>query len=148
VKHISGQDFDVMVGDLLVHVEALSASITDNTKATMSGGVPDGYVSGDVACSGDIEVDTKNFNLLVEAARTAGSFRELEPFDINCVALVGDEKMTQELFGCKLNVSDLINIDPKGAEKSKHKVTFEVTSPDFVKINGVPYLSEDDTKGI
>jgi len=133
---------------LLVHVEALSASITDNTKATMTNGVPDGFVSGDVSCSGDVEVDTKNFNLLVEAARAAGSFRELEPFDINCVALAGDEKMTQELFGCKLNVSDLINIDPKGAEKSKHKVTFEVTSPDFVKINGVPYLSEDDTKGI
>jgi len=148
IKHISGQDFDVMVGDLLVHVEALSAAITDNTKATMTGGVPDGYVSGDVACSGDIEVDTKNFNLLVEAARSVGSFRDLKPFDINCVALVGDEKMTQELFGCKLNVSDLINIDPKGAEKSKHKVTFEVTDPDFVRINGVPYLGESDTRGI
>lgn len=148
MKHISGQDFDVMVGDLLVHVESLGATITDNSKAVTTKGVPDGYVDGDVSCSGDIEFDTKNFNILVEAARASGSFRGLEPFDIKCVALVGNEKMTQELFVCKVNVSDLINIDPKGSEKSKHKVTFEVTSPDFVKINGVSYLSEADTKGI
>lgn len=147
-QHISGQDFDVMVGDLLVHVEALSASITDNRKATQSGGVPDGYVNGDVMCSGEMELDTKNFNLIIEAAKAAGSFRDLEPFDITCMAKTTDQEQKQELFGCLLKISDLLNIDQKGGDKNKYKLPFEVTSPDFVRINGVPYLSENDTRNL
>lgn len=85
-QHISGQDFDVMVGDLLVHVETMSASITDNRKSVQSGGVPNGYVNGDASCSGEIELDSKNFNLIIESAKSAGSFRSLEPFDITSMA--------------------------------------------------------------
>lgn len=147
-KHISGQDFNVMVGGLLVHVDGFNASITDNSQTTMSSGVPDGYVSGDVSCEGDIEIDTKNFIILTEAARAAGSFRDLDPFDIICVAKVGNELMTVQLFGCLLKVSDLLNIDPKGGEKSKYKVAFVVTDKDFVKVNGVSYLSDADTLGL
>ncbi len=29
-QHISGQDFNVMIGDILVHVESMNATITDN----------------------------------------------------------------------------------------------------------------------
>jgi len=29
-----------------------------------------------------------------------------------------------------------------------HKLPFEVTSPDFVKINGVPYLRPDETEDL
>ena len=147
-KHISGQDFNTMVGNLLVHVDALSASITDNSTTTMTSGVPNGYVSGDVSCSGDIEVDTRNFILLTEAARAAGSFRDLEPFDIICVAAVGAEVMTIKLHDCLLKVSDLINIDPKGGEKSKYKIAFDVTGSDFVSVNGVSYLSDQDVLGL
>jgi hypothetical protein len=148
MNHISGQDFDVMIGDLLVHVESMNASITDNRKAVQTGGVPDGYVNGDVACGGDIELDSKNFNLIIESAKSAGSFRELAPFDITCIAKLSDSEQKQELFGCLLKVSDLLSIDPKGGDKSKHKLPFEVTSPDFVRINGVPYLSASDTDGL
>lgn len=148
MNHISGQDFDVMIGGLLVRVESLSATITDNRKATQGNGVPDGYVNGDVSCTGDIEIDTKNFILITEAARIAGSFRDLKPFDITCVANAGVSVMVQELFDCLLNVTDLLSIDPKGGEKTRHKIAFEVTSPDFVRINGVPYLSNRDTRGL
>ncbi len=145
---ISGKSFDVMVGDLLINAESLSASISDNRKAITEGGVPNGYVDGDVSCSGEIEVDAKNFNLFIEAAKSSGSWRELEPFDIICVAKTSAEEQKHELFGCLINVSDLISIDQAGGEKTKHKLPFEVTSPDFVRINGVPYLSAADTRNL
>lgn len=147
-QHISGQDFDTMIGDLRIHVEVMTATITDNRKAVMTGGVPDGYVNGDVSCAGEIEVDNKNFNLIIEAAKAAASFRSLEPFDIVAVAKNASNEHKQELFGCLLTISDLLNADSKGGEKMKHKLPFEVTSSDFVRINGVPYLSDDDTRDL
>lgn len=147
-QHISGQDFDVMIGDTLVTVETLNASITDNRQAVMNRGVPNGFVNGDVACSGEIEVDDKNFNLIAEAARSSGSWRELEPFDIVCQAKTGDNESKRELFGCLLKLTDILSIDSKGAEKHKNKISFDVTSSDFVRINGVPYLSDNDIRDL
>ncbi|MNP76220.1 hypothetical protein D3C76_1734230 [compost metagenome] len=63
-------------------------------------------------------------------------------------AKAGEEELKVEAFGCKLKVSSLLNIDPKGGEKSKHKVPFDVTSPDFVRINGVPYLAAAEIEGL
>ena len=145
---ISGKSFDVMVGDLLINFESINASISDNRKAVFENGVPNGYVDGDVSCSGELEIDAKNFNLLVEVARTSGSWRELEPFDIIGVAKTSKEEQKHELFGCLINISDLLTADKNGGEKTKHKLPFEVTSPDFVRINGVPYLSAADTRNL
>ncbi len=146
--HISGQDFDILVGDLIIHVETMNASIDDTRTAVKTRGVPDGYVNGEVSCSGEIEVDSKNFNLIIEAAKNAGSFRELKPFDITAMAKTPDHEQKQELFGCLLKISDLLDIQATGADKSKHKLPFDVTSPDFVHINGVPYLSENDIRNL
>ena len=148
MSRIGGKNFDVNLGDLLVHVESCTLDITDNTAVAQSRGVPDGHVDGDVAASGEMEFDTSNFNLLIEAARAAGSFRELQPFDSVFFAKAGDEELRVEAFGCKLKVSSLLAIDPKGAEKSKHKVPFDVTSPDFIRINGVPYLDASEIEGL
>ncbi|MNH12196.1 hypothetical protein D3C79_717310 [compost metagenome] len=148
MSRIGGKNFDVNLGDLLVHVESCTLDITDNTAVAQSRGVPDGHVDGDVAASGEMEFDTSNFNLLIEAARSAGSFRELEPFDSVFFAKAGDEELRVEAFGCKLKVSSLLSIDPKGGEKSKHKVPFDVTSPDFIRINGVPYLAAAEIEGL
>lgn len=145
-KQIGGRDFDVMVGDLMVHVETMTASIEDSKGVAKTKGVPNGFVAGEVACSGEIEVDTANFNLIIEAARKAGSFEELETFDIVTNADVDQEELNIEMFGCALRISDLLNIDSKGGEKTKHKIPFDVTSPDFVSINGVPYLSRKSTE--
>ena len=147
-KHLSALDFDVMIGDMLVHVENMTATISDERKAVKTRGIPDGYVDGEVSCSGEIEVDTKNFNLLIDVAKTAGSFREMPAFDIIYMGKNVSHQHKQELFGCVLNVTDLLNNDAKGGEKGKHKLAFEVTSPDFVRINGVPYLSENDTRDL
>ncbi|WP_095146983.1 DUF2597 family protein [Pseudomonas sp. Irchel s3b6] len=148
MSRIGGKNFDVNLGDLLVHVESCTLDITDNTAVAQSRGVPDGHVDGDVAASGEMEFDTSNFNLLIEAARAAGSFRELEPFDSVFFAKAGEEELRVEAFGCKLKVSSLLSIDPQGGEKSKHKVPFDVTSPDFIRINGVPYLAAAEIEGL
>lgn len=148
MSRIGGKNFDINLGDLQVHVENCTLDITDNTAVAQSRGVPNGHVDGDVAASGEFEFDTSNFNLLIEAARTAGSFRQLEPFDSVFFAKAGDEELRIEAFGCKLKVSSLLSVDPKGGEKSKHKVPFDVTSPDFIRVNGVPYLASAEIEGL
>jgi hypothetical protein len=145
---IGGKNFDVNLGDLQVHVDNITLDITDNTAVAQSKGVPNGHVDGDVSASGEMEFDTSNFNLLIEAARSAGSFRKMETFDVVFFAAAGDEELRVEAFGCKLKVSSLLAVDPKGGEKSKHKVSFDVTSPDFIRINGVPYLDATEIEGL
>ena len=147
-KNLGALDFDVMVGDRMIHVEKMTATISDNRQHVKTRGVPDGYVDGDVDCKGDIEVDTNNFNLLVEVAKSSGSWREMPPADIVYVGETTSSKHRVELFGCVLNISDLLDNDAKDGSKTTHKVTFEVTSPDFVRINGVPYLSEKNTRDL
>lgn len=147
-KRLGAQNFDIMVGNLLIHVDSMSASISDNRQAVFTRGIPDGYVDGDVSCTGDIEVDSKNFNLFVESARSSGSWRAMPTFDIIYSGQTVSDKQTIALYGCLLNVGDLLAHDQKGGDKSKHKVTFAVTSPDFVRINGVPYLDATDVRDL
>lgn len=148
MSRIGGKNFDVNLGDLLIHVENCTLDVTDNTAVAQSRGVPNGHVVGDVSASGEMEFDTSNFNLLIEAARSAGSFRALEPFDIVFFASTPSEEFRVEAFACKLRVSSLLGITPKGGETSKHKVPYDVTSPDFIRINGVPYLDAKEIEGL
>ena len=60
----------------------------------------------------------------------------------------GQEEDKIELYGVKLLISDLIAVDPDSADKTTRKLKGFVTSPNFVKINGIPYLSTDDTRGL
>ncbi|WP_235423019.1 DUF2597 family protein, partial [Pseudomonas aeruginosa] len=145
---ISGMNFDITLGDLQVHVEKATLDITDNSAVVQTRGVPDGFVDGDVTASGEYELDAANFALLIEAAKRAGSFRKLEPVDSLFYAKAGDSEVRVEAFGCKLKVSSLLDIDPKGGSKTTHKVPFDVTSPDFIRINGVPYLDASETEDL
>ncbi|AWE90961.1 TPA: DUF2597 family protein [Pseudomonas aeruginosa] len=141
-------NFDITLGDLQVHVEKATLDITDNSAVAQTRGVPDGFVDGDVTASGEYELDAANFALLIEAAKRAGSFRKLEPVDSLFYAKAGDSEVRVEAFGCKLKVSSLLDIDPKGGSKTTHKVPFDVTSPDFIRINGVPYLDASETEDL
>ncbi|MCF5758987.1 DUF2597 family protein [Aeromonas veronii] len=145
-RRISGQSFDTELMGAMVHVEKASLSITDNSAVAQTRGIPDGYVDGDVSAECEFELDSKNFTLLSDAAKRAGSWRGMKPDDVLFYADTGDEKMKVEAFGVKLQISDLLDVDPKGGSKGVHKVKGFVTSPDFVHINGVPYLSDDDTR--
>jgi hypothetical protein len=145
---IGGKNFDVSLGDIALHVESCTLDITDNSAVAQTRGVPDGYVDGDVAAAGELELDSSNFQLLIDAARSAGSYRELKPFDAVFFAKAGEDELRVEAFGCKVKISSLLSIDPKGGEKTKHKVPFDVTSPDFIHINGVPYLDATEIEGL
>lgn len=141
-KRISGKSFDVMVGDYMLHVDKFSITVNDNGGVAYSGGVPDGYTAGDFSADGEIEIDTVNLLTLNQAAKAAGSWEDLEPFDISTVADVGDNKgLRVDAYGCKLRLSDLLAIDPKSNEKSTHKIKFDVTDRNFVAVNGVPIIS-------
>ncbi|MBG6487342.1 DUF2597 family protein [Pseudomonas aeruginosa] len=148
MARISGMNFDITLGDLQGHVEKATLDITDNSAVAQTRGVPDGFVDGDVTASGEYELDAANFALLIEAAKRAGSFRKLEPVDSLFYAKAGDSEVRVEAFGCKLKVSSLLDIDPKGGSKTTHKVPFDVTSPDFIRINGVPYLDASETEDL
>lgn len=148
-QRISGKNFDVNIGDMLVHVNKATLEITDNIAVAKDRGVPNGWVDGDVEASGEIELDATNLKLVTEAASAAGSFRQLDPFDLLFFATTANgEEMKVQAFGCKLKIGSLLDIDPKGGEKVYTTIAYNVTSPDFIRINGVPYLSQTDTDGL
>ncbi|MDC0598869.1 DUF2597 family protein [Gammaproteobacteria bacterium] len=141
---ISGIDINTMIGDLAVQVREITLSIEDGSKAVMSRGRPNGHVRGAVSAGGDLTVDKANLDLILEAAKTAGSFQELEPFDIVFNADVGDQSLNIEAFECLIKLSDLLNSNDNGEEKLTHKIPFEVTGKDFIRIDGVPYAAESE----
>ncbi|EDD1228674.1 DUF2597 family protein [Salmonella enterica] len=147
-ERISGMNFDVSFNGRIVHVKTATLDITDNTKAIQERGVPNGWVRGDVEASGEIEVDTVNFQLLEEAAREAGSWRDIEEADFLFFAQAAKSELKIEAFGCKLVISNLLNLDTKGGDAMSHKIKFMVTSPDFVKIDGIPVLSPRDVRDL
>ncbi|WP_299580922.1 phage protein [uncultured Microbulbifer sp.] len=145
-RKLSGKDIDVMIGSMLVHVEKYTVSIEDATGPAFTRGVPDGWISGDKKASGEIEVDTNNLMTILDAAKSAGSFSALEPFDIVSSAATNNLEFKVEAFGCKLRISDLLDAAGSGGEKLKHKLPYDVTSRDFVRINGVPYIDASETE--
>ncbi|EBU8196154.1 DUF2597 domain-containing protein [Salmonella enterica subsp. enterica serovar Sandiego] len=147
-ERISGMSFDVSFNGRNIHVKTATLDITDNTKAIQERGVPNGWVRGDVEASGEIEVDTVNFQLLGEAAREAGSWRDIEEADFLFFAQAAKSELKIEAFGCKLLISNLMNVDSKGGDSLSHKIKFLVTSPDFVHIDGTPVLSTQDVRDL
>ncbi|WP_419787318.1 phage protein [Pseudodesulfovibrio sp.] len=150
MSRISGRSFDFYVGDMLVHADKVSLDIEDNRSVAKNRGVPNGTVSGDVGASGSMELDPTAFGLIVEAARSAGSFEDLadKPFDCVFHAETSQEKKKIEAFGCVFKIESLLDADTKGGDKDVTKLAFDVTSPDFIRINGVPYLSEASIKDL
>lgn len=147
-ERISGMSFDVSFNGRVIHVKTITLDVTDNTKAIQERGVPGGWVRGDVEASGEIELDTVNFQLLGEAAREAGSWRNIEEADFLFFAQAAKTELRVEAFGCKLVISNLLNIDSKGGDTLSHKIKYLVTSPEFVKIDGTPVLSATDVRDL
>lgn len=149
MQRISGKNFDIVIGALPVHVAKGSLSIEDNMEVAQDSGIPNGWVDGDVTAGGELEVDSLALSAISLAAKAAGSFRALPTFDVLFFAKTGDgEVLKVEAFGCKFKLESLLDIDKKGGDKHYSKLKFMVTSPDFVRINGVPYLSALDIAGL
>lgn len=139
---ISGIDVNTMVGDLQVQFEEVSIAIEDNSQAVSTRGRPNGHVRGAVKASGELTVDTANLQLMLDAAKQAGSWQELPPFDIVFNAETDIDQLNIEAFECLVKIADLLSANANGEEKLTHKLPYEVTGKDFVRINGVPYAPE------
>lgn len=140
MQHISGQDIDVVLGATLVNIKQFTLNIEDGTKPVSTRGVPHGFVRGNATASGEITLDTENFNLVMEEARKAGSFQELDVFDIVSMGQTTDQQLKTVAYGCKLRVSKLLDASGEGGDKLEHTLPFDVTDSRFVEVNGVNYL--------
>lgn len=148
MKRISNASFSFMLGGFKLIADKATISIEDGRKAVKDAGVPNGYVPGEVSASGDIELDAAAMGILSEAASSAGSWQDIETVDLMWYAKGTQEEEKVEAFGCLLNLADLPDYDPSSDKKALTKISYEVTSPDFVRINGVPYLSADRTENL
>ena len=147
-KRINGKSFDFDLNGTSINVSKFSLDITDNSQVAKTKGIPDGYTDGDVEAAGEIELTRANFKLIKKAAQRARSFRAIKPFDISAFANSGDEEIKVEVFGCKMTLSNLLDIDTNSADQSLFKIPYFVTSHDFVRIDGIPYLDKSDVEGI
>jgi hypothetical protein len=145
---ISGMSFDFMLGDLSIHAEKFTCDIEDGSEVAKTKGVPVGRLAGPVGASGEIELDALNLALLTEVARRAGSFRAMPTFDIVAHAKVGSDEKRVEIFGCALKVAKLLDVESNSSTKDVTSIPYDVTSPDFIRINGVPYLDAQETEGL
>lgn len=145
---VSNSSFSFKLGDYRLIAEKASLAIEDGRKAVKDAGVPNGYIPGEVSASGEIELDAAAMGVLTEAAKTAGSWQEIPIVDLLFFAKGTKEESKTEAFGCLLNISDLPEYDPTSDKKAITKIPYEVTSPDFVRIGGVPYLSKDRTEDL
>ncbi|MTC70020.1 phage protein [Providencia sp. wls1914] len=145
-QRLSGQSLDLNIDGDLVHVEKVTLDITDNTSVAKTKGVPDGTVSGEVSAEGEIEISSKYLSIITAKARAAGSWRSIKPQDFLFYAKAGSEELKVEAFGCKLLLNNIIDGDPKGGSVLTHKIKYLVSSPDFVNINGIPYLESELTQ--
>ncbi|AKU57571.1 Phage tail assembly [Vibrio parahaemolyticus] len=145
---ISGKSMHFSMGDYKLKAQKVTLSITDNSAVNKTSGVPDGYVDGDVEASGEMELTKQQFNQLSKAAKQAGSWRGMPDFDALFYGKIDKDELKIEAFGCRIKISDLLDADSNGGSALVHKLPFEVTSPDFVKINGVPYLRPDEIEDL
>ena len=145
---LSGKNMHFTLGDMKLKAQKITLSITDNSATNKTNGVPDGYVDGDVEASGEMELTTAQFNLLSKAAQKAGAWRALPDFDAMFYGKIDKDELKVEAFGNRIKLSDLLDIDGNGGSALVHKVPFEVTSPKFVRINGIPYLRPDETEDL
>ncbi len=148
-QHISGADVNIGLGTALINVKQYTLNVEDGVKATSTRGVPDGYVRGAVAASGEITVDTANLNLIVEQGRKAGSIQQMPVFDIVAIGKTVDQSFKTAAYGCKLSITKILDAAAEGGDKMEHTLPYVVTDSRFVEINGVPYLDQQflDTLG-
>jgi hypothetical protein len=147
-KHLSGKDFDTMIGDKLVHVIEASVKITDGRKPKMVRGVVVGYVDGPVSADVSIKVDHENFLLIEGQAKAAGSWKGIEPFDVSFTADVKAGSKNIDAFGVLPMIEDLLDFKAEGGEEDTTTIKGIVTSPDFIKINGIPYLTPEEVRDL
>ena len=136
-QRISGREIDARLsnGQRLLF-ESISLNTSSGIKAVKDQGYPAGWVYGEISGSGEIEISTEDMLVLNEQADLAGSWEELQEMDLTFFAKAGSLELNIEVFGVKVDFPGF-DFNGKGGDKLTHKIPFEITSEDFVKINGV-----------
>jgi len=142
-QRFNGLSFDIDLGEFSVHVKKFTLDITDNSTAAKRNGRPDGWLKGDVEASGKITVDRTGLKAFTNAAKSAKSFQDLDTFDIHSYAKLGDDEFKVDAYGCKVKLASLLNIDKGSTDETEFELDFVVTSPKFVDIDGVPYVTQE-----
>lgn len=145
-QRISGKEVRLFVGGIMLFAEKFDLKIDDKRAVALTNGVPNGYVDGETTASGSITLDSSNFEMLNKGLG-GSSWKGIEPQDIQAFAAAGGLTKDVAAYGCLLRVSDLWSSESKGGEKMTHTIEFDVTSPDFVAIDGKPYLKASETAG-
>ena len=148
VKALGGKDFDIFIGDKMVHVIEASVKITDGRKVKYVRGVPVGFIDGPVDAEVSLKVDHENYLLIEGQAKSAGSWKGIEPFDVSFTAEVSAGSKNVEAFGVLPMLDEVLNIKAEGGEEDTTTIKGIVTSPDFIKINGIPYLTADEPRDL
>jgi len=104
-------------------------------------GLPDGWTDGEKGADGEIQLNTRELMKLNEEADLDGSWEELEVFDMTFHALQGGLEIRVEAFGCKIEVPNF-NFDATNNERTQHTLPYMVTSPEFIRLNGVPLAAQ------
>lgn len=148
VKALGGKDFDIMIGDKMVHVIEAQVKITDGRTVKKVRGVPVGFIDGPVDAEVTLKVDHENFLLIEAQAKAAGSWKGIEPFDVSFMAEVTAGSKNVEAFGVVPQLDEILNIKAEGGEEDTTSIKGIVTSSDFVKINGIPYLTAEEVRDL
>lgn len=138
-ERFNGRSFDITLKGRDIAVSKFTLDITDNTKYVKRKGLPGGWVKGVVEAKGTIELDIDECKKIIEAAKSAGDFQSLETFDIVAFAETSSGTHNVEIFGCKLKMTKILDVDTSSSDETIKSLEFEVTAPEFVTIDGVPY---------
>ena len=139
----NGLSFDFDIGAAALRAQKFTLDITDDTTPVFRNGRPDGYVQGKISASGTITIDRAGLRILRDIAADAGSWQQLPTFDIDSYAAAGDDDDLKIVaYGCKLKVSKVLDVDTSSSDETMFELPYDVTSPDFVDIDGVPYRSK------
>ena len=142
-QRFNGLSFDIDLGEFSIHVKKFTLDITDNSAAAKRNGRPDGWLKGDVEASGKITVDRAGLKAFTNSAKSAKSFQDLDTFDIQSYAKLADDEFKVNVYGCKVKLASLLNIDKGSTDETEFELDYVVTSPKFVEIDGVPYVNQE-----
>jgi hypothetical protein len=148
VKHLSGKDFDVFIGSKMVHVIDASVKVTDGRKVKTTRGIPVGFIDGPVSAEVTFKLDHENFLLLEGQAKEAGSWKGIPAFDMSFLAETQIGKKNIEVFGVLPSLDEILNLKAEGGEEDVITVKGDITSKDFIKINGIPYLTVEEVRDL
>lgn len=149
VQRIGGKDVRAYVGDAEIIASKIIMKIDDKREVAYTRGVANGFVDGECTADGSMTLDSQQFSQLKDVLLSGvSSWKEIPPQDIHLFASAGSLSKDLKAFGCLLKISDLWDSEDTGGKKTEHVIPFQVTSPDFVHIDDVPYLSLNEVRGI